>query len=68
MLGMGTTDELTAIVNTLDPDAIQDRLDDLDRQSKALRVLLRAARARERVRRHKAGTLAPAKGGPDHAS
>jgi hypothetical protein len=31
------------IVRSLDPDAIRDRLDELDRERQALRVLLRAA-------------------------
>ncbi|HEX5271457.1 MAG TPA: hypothetical protein VFW33_13265 [Gemmataceae bacterium] len=37
-----------AMVDSLEPDAIRARLADLDRQSRALRVLLRAAVARER--------------------
>jgi hypothetical protein len=36
----------TAVVETLDPAAILARLEDLDREARALRVLLRAARAR----------------------
>jgi hypothetical protein len=39
------------LVETLDSETIVARLADLDRQAAALRVLLRAARARERGRR-----------------
>jgi hypothetical protein len=48
---MKTTTPLTdaaAIVESLDVEAIRDRLDELDRQSRALRVLLRSALARQR--------------------
>jgi hypothetical protein len=61
-------DELTALLSTLDADAIQDRLDDLERQAKALRVLLRSARAREGAKKRKAAAQAPGNGGPDHAA
>ncbi len=37
----------TELVNGLDPDLIAERLDELDREAKALRVLLRSARARQ---------------------
>ena len=37
-----------AILDELDPEAIQARIDDLDRQQAALRILLRAARARRK--------------------
>jgi hypothetical protein len=37
----------TELVNGLDPDVIAARLDELDRESQALRVLLRSARARQ---------------------
>jgi hypothetical protein len=37
-----------AMIDQLEPDAIRQRIADLDRQSRALRVLLRAAIARER--------------------
>lgn len=47
-----TTTDPVELVDTLDADAIAARLDDLDRQSSALRVLLRAARARERRSAH----------------
>jgi hypothetical protein len=36
------------LLDSLDPDAIAARLDELDRESRALRVLLRSARARRR--------------------
>jgi hypothetical protein len=36
------------LVEQLDPDKIRQQLTDLDRQSRALRVLLRAALARRR--------------------
>jgi hypothetical protein len=42
-----TTDP-AALVDSLDAEAIRERLDVLERQAKALRVLLRAALARER--------------------
>jgi hypothetical protein len=38
-----------AILNELDPEAIQARIDDLGRQQDALRILLRAARARRKT-------------------
>jgi hypothetical protein len=44
-------DLLTApadLIDRLDPGAIRERLEDLDRQAAALRVLLRAALARRR--------------------
>jgi hypothetical protein len=37
-----------ALIEALDPDLIRDRLAELDRQSRALRVLLRTAVARQR--------------------
>jgi hypothetical protein len=36
------------LLDTLDADAIQERLDEIARESRALRVLLRSARARQR--------------------
>jgi hypothetical protein len=48
---MPSTDPI-AFVDELDPDVIRERLDDLDRQSRALRVLLRAALARRRYGSH----------------
>ena len=42
---MKATDPI-AIVDSLDPDDIRERLRDLDRQADALRVLLRSAVAR----------------------
>jgi hypothetical protein len=35
------------LLETLDAEAIQERLDALDREARALRVLLRSARARQ---------------------
>jgi hypothetical protein len=55
--------DATALVDSLDAAAISARLDELDREAKALRVLLRAARARERA----AGGTAPTGRGGDHA-
>jgi len=40
----------TALLDALNPDQIVQRLQDLDAESRALRVLLRAARSRERSR------------------
>lgn len=37
-----------ALVESLDPDAIAAQIEELDRQQRALRVLLRSARARQR--------------------
>jgi hypothetical protein len=51
-----------ALVDRLDPDAIRTRLADLDRQSRALRVLLRAAVARSRRRAAQAACPPPAGG------
>jgi hypothetical protein len=45
-----TAPDPVALVDQLEPDAIRTRLAELDRQSRALRVLLRAAVARERRR------------------
>ncbi len=50
-----TTADPVALVDALEPDAIRSRLADLDRQSRALRVLLRAAIARERRERPASG-------------
>jgi hypothetical protein len=46
-----TPPDLMALVETLDPDEIRRELDDLDRRSRALRVLLRSAVARQRSAR-----------------
>jgi hypothetical protein len=35
------------LLNSLDPEAIARRLEELDREARALRVLLRSARARQ---------------------
>jgi hypothetical protein len=59
-----TTDPV-ALVDALEPDVIRERIADLDRQSRALRVLLRAAVARERrVRPTGAAMPASLRGGP----
>ncbi len=50
------TADPVAMVDALNPDAIRSRLVELDRQSRALRVLLRAAVARERALDHKPST------------
>ena len=47
-----TTIDPVALVDGLEPDAIRWRIAELDRQSRALRVLLRAAVARERNKQH----------------
>ena len=39
-----------ALLDDLDPESLQARLDDLRRQLNALRILLRAARARRKLR------------------
>jgi hypothetical protein len=47
--------DVLALVDGLDSDQIRERLDALEREASALRVLCRAARARERmVRRQEA--------------
>ena len=51
-----------AMVDQLEPDVIRARLVELDRQSRALRVLLRAAVARERVAHRRAAPPLPAGG------
>jgi hypothetical protein len=38
----------TALLDALDPEALRDRLHALEREARALRVLLRAALARQR--------------------
>jgi hypothetical protein len=43
-----TIPDPVALVDQLEPDALRAQLAELDRQSRALRVLLRAAIARER--------------------
>ena len=46
--------DAVALIESLDPEAIRNRLAELDRQSRALRVLLRSAMARQHAasRRH----------------
>lgn len=46
-----STADATTIVESLDADAIRQRLEQLGREQDALRVLLRAARARQRGQR-----------------
>ena len=43
------------MLDTLDANAISERLAELDRQARALRVLLRAVRARQRSQRQAKG-------------
>ena len=45
---MDAINDPVALVDSLQPDAIRGRLAELERQSRALRVLLRSAVARER--------------------
>jgi hypothetical protein len=63
LMGMDTTtlptDAVTLIEN-LDPDVIRDRLAELDRQSRALRVLLRSAVARQHSTIRRAQRQTPA--------
>jgi hypothetical protein len=47
---MSALSDPCALIDTLDPEQITDRLADLDREARALRVLLRAARTRRRNR------------------
>jgi hypothetical protein len=60
----------TELVNSLDPEAIAARLDALDREAQALRVLLRSARARQaaQVRRLHRERANDSQGGPGDAS
>jgi hypothetical protein len=48
MIVMQTIIDPVALIDRLEPDLIRERLTELDRQTRALRVLLRAAIARER--------------------
>jgi len=50
-----------ALLDELDPDALQARLDDLHRQLDALHILLRAARVRRRKRGKPAAHTTPPK-------
>jgi hypothetical protein len=46
--------DFAALIDSLDADAIRAQLEDLDRQERALRVLLRSAVARQRAQqRHR---------------
>jgi hypothetical protein len=45
-----TLPDPVALLESLDPDRIREELDELDRRSRALRVLLRSAVARQRER------------------
>jgi hypothetical protein len=55
-----TSDEILSdplkAIQALAPAEIEERLEELDRQASALRVLLRSARAREAVGRRQAAT------------
>jgi hypothetical protein len=58
MWGMSSTrapaiDDPLKLVNTLDANAIASRLEELDAERAALRVLLRSARARETAARRR---------------
>jgi hypothetical protein len=44
------TTDAAAFIDSLDPRQIRQELEELDRRSRALRVLLRSAVARQRVR------------------
>ena len=55
---MNTPPDFCALIDTLNPEQITDRLADLEREKRALRVLLRATRERQRGRRRT--TSAPA--------
>jgi hypothetical protein len=50
----------TSLIRNLSADQIRERLDELDRESKSLRVLLRSAAARERCRKKRAAPEATA--------
>jgi len=50
------TPDLVALLRNADAQCIRERLDDLDAESAGLRTLLRAVRARERVRQTTANT------------
>jgi hypothetical protein len=47
------------ILNTLTPEQIEDRLDDLDREARALRVLLRSVKVRQGDKRPAAQEATP---------
>jgi hypothetical protein len=53
-----------SLVDSLEPEALRARLRDLENQSRAVKVLLRAAVAREKRR----ALPAPVPGGPDRAA
>jgi hypothetical protein len=68
MIVMETIIDPVALVDRLEPDAIRERLGELDRQVRALRVLLRAAIARERRAQPTHGeTTGTRRGGPPDA-
>jgi hypothetical protein len=56
-----------ALLESLDPEAIAARLDELEREAQALRVLLRSARARQGARKRAAAPPAPKGKGASHA-
>jgi hypothetical protein len=51
-------EQATSLIRNLSVDQIRERLDELDRESKSLRVLLRSAAARERCRKKRGATEA----------
>jgi hypothetical protein len=59
---MTTATDASALLESLNPEQIVDRLQALDRESRALRVLLRASRIRQRDRQAK---LSAGQGGRD---
>lgn len=59
---MDTTDPI-ALLERLDPDAIAARLEEIEREGKALRVLLRSARARQNSAGRRKAVATPTDGG-----
>jgi len=55
MKPMPETPDLLTLLREADPQAIRQRLDELDGEAAALRTLLRSVEARERVRQIKEG-------------
>jgi hypothetical protein len=53
------TTDAVALVQQLDPDAIRRRLDELDAEASALRVLYRSARARQSAARRRPPVAEP---------
>jgi hypothetical protein len=61
---MDAISDPVGLVDSLEPDVIRARINELDRQGRALRVLLRAAIARERVTRRQ--QITPRREGGTH--